>query len=263
MRISHFKEKKRSGEKITVITCYDYTSASILAKTTVDCLLVGDSLAMTMHGFKDTLSATMEMMCLHTAAVARGARDKFMVTDMPFMSYRKSLSENVANAETIMRAGAHAVKLEGAKGNIELIQHLTASGIPVMGHLGLTPQSIHQLGGYVVQGRTDAEAVQLKSDALALQEAGCFSLVLECVPPKLAAEVTQLLSIPTIGIGAGSATAGQVLVFQDLLGLDETFKPKFAKVFLNGYQLLKDSIEKYVSEVKSGEFPKDEHCYDN
>lgn len=262
MNMLQFAEKKQQREKITLVTCYDYTSALLLAKTTIDCLLVGDSLAMTMHGFKDTLSATLEMMCMHTAAVARGAGDKFIVSDLPFMSYRKSLNKSVAAAEALMRAGAHAVKLEGALGNLTLIRHLTESGIPVMGHLGLTPQFIHLLGGYKVQGKTDAAAERLKKDALLLEEAGCFAVVLECVPSKLAATITQSLMIPTIGIGAGSATDGQVLVIQDLLGLNATFKPKFVKVFMDGYQQIKQSIEKYVTEVKTGEFPQREHCFD-
>jgi 3-methyl-2-oxobutanoate hydroxymethyltransferase len=262
MNMLQFAEKKQQGEKITLVTCYDYTNALLLANTTIDCLLVGDSLAMTMHGFKDTLSATLDMMSMHTAAVARGAGDKFIVSDLPFMSYRKSLSKSVSAAERLMRAGAHAVKLEGAAGNLALIRHLTKSGIPVMGHLGLTPQFIHLLGGYKVQGKTDAAAQQLKKDALLLQEAGCFAIVLECVPSKLATTITQALMIPTIGIGAGSETDGQVLVIQDLLGMNATFKPKFVKVFIDGYQQVKQSIEKYVTEVKTGEFPQREHCFD-
>ena len=261
MNILQFAEKKLRQEKISMVTCYDYTSARLLADTPVDSLLVGDSVAMTMHGFKDTLSATLEMMTLHTAAVARGAGDKFIVTDLPFMSYRKSLNKNVSAVEALMRAGAHAVKLEGAAGNTALIKHLTESGIPVMGHLGLTPQFVHLLGGYKVQGKTAAAALQLKKDALLLQEAGCFAIVLECIPSQLATEITQSLSIPTIGIGAGMHTDGQVLVFQDVLGLNIDFKPKFVKAFADGYQQLKQSIEKYVEDVKTGEFPQHEHCH--
>ncbi|RDI48104.1 3-methyl-2-oxobutanoate hydroxymethyltransferase [Aquicella lusitana] len=263
MNVLDFYTKKQKGDKISMITCYDYTSARLLAETPVDCLLVGDSVAMTMHGYKDTLSATLEMMCFHTSAVSRGAGNKFIVGDMPFLSYRKSLSKNVTAAQVLMQAGAHAVKLECAAGNAKLVRHLTESGIPVMGHLGLTPQSVYALGGYKVQGKTQESAARLKEDALILQEAGCFAIVLECVPAPLAKTVTQQLSVPTIGIGAGPDTDGQVLVFQDLLGLNQDFKPKFVKAFVNGYEQLKQGIETYISAVKSGEFPQHEHCFEN
>jgi 3-methyl-2-oxobutanoate hydroxymethyltransferase len=263
MNILDFRKKKQYGEKISMVTCYDYTSARILAQTSVDCLLVGDSVAMTMHGFKDTISATLEMMCFHSAAVARGAGDKFIVSDLPFLSYRKSLSKNVSAAQSLMQAGAHAVKLENAAGNLQLIRHLTESGIPVMGHLGLTMQLMHVLGGLKVQGKTPEAAEQIKKDALLLQEAGCFALVLECVPVPLASEITQLLEIPTVGIGAGPHTDGQVLVYQDLLGLNLDFKPKFVKTFTEGYIQVKNSIEEYVQAVKTGGFPSHEHCYGN
>ncbi len=258
-----FYRKKHLGEKISMITCYDYTSARILAATSIDCLLVGDSAAMTMHGHKDTLSATLAMMCFHTQAVARGAGDKFIVSDMPFLSYRKSLSKNVSSAQALIQAGAHAVKLESAAGNTKLIRHLVESGIPVMGHLGLTLQLMHVLGGFKVQGKTNESAARIKEDALQLQEAGCFALVLECIPPSLASDITQSLSIPTIGIGAGSDTDGQVLVFQDLLGMNTDFKPKFVKVFFNGQEQIKNSVEEYINAVKTGEFPHAEHCYQN
>lgn len=261
MTILEFQRKKREREKISMITCYDYTSAKILSQTSVDCLFIGDSVAMTMHGYESTLNATMDMMCLHTAAVSRGAGKKFVLADMPFMSYRKSLSESMTAAQQLMQSGAHAVKLEGADGNIELIKHLTQSGVPVMGHLGLTPQSIHQLGGYKVQGVTDAAASKLKQDAFALQQAGCFALVLECVPAQLAAEITRHLTIPTIGIGAGADTDGQVLVWQDLLGMNKDFKPKFVKTFMNGFDKIRDAIEAYVNDINSGEFPRHEHSF--
>jgi 3-methyl-2-oxobutanoate hydroxymethyltransferase len=261
MNIFDFYKKKKQPSKISMITCYDYTSARLLAKTTVDCFLVGDSVAMTMYGFKDTLSATLEMMCAHTEAVSRGAGDKFIVSDLPFLSFRKSLSENVSAAQLLMQAGAHAVKLEGAVGNTDLIRHLTESGVPVMGHLGLTPQFIHTLGGYKVQGKTDESADRLKEDALLLQQAGCFSLVLECVPALLAKEITEMVAIATIGIGAGAYTDGQVLVFQDLLGLNLDFKPKFVKAFLNGHEQVTKSVDEYVNAIHLSEFPQDEHCY--
>lgn len=261
--IFDFNKKKMNGEKITMITCYDYTSARILSATTVDCLLVGDSLAMTMHGFKHTVSATISMMCFHTEAVARGAGDKLIISDLPFLSYRKSLSRNVESTEKLIKAGAHAVKLENAAGNLTLIKHLVESGIPVMGHLGLTGQSVYTLGGYRVQGKTDKSANQIQEDAFLLQEAGCFAVVLECIPDRLAKVITKSLAIPTIGIGAGGGTDGQVLVFQDLLGLNIDFKPKFVKSFLNGFEQIKNGVNDYVNEVKNGQFPKDEHCYES
>jgi 3-methyl-2-oxobutanoate hydroxymethyltransferase len=263
MNILDFYKKKESKDKISMVTCYDYTSARILANTSVDCLLVGDSVAMTMHGYKDTLSATLEMMSFHTSAVSRGAGDKFIVSDLPFMSYRKSLSKNISAAQQLIQAGAHAVKLEGATGNENLIRHLTESGIPVMGHLGLTPQFVNVLGGYKVQGRTQKGIERLKADALLLQNAGCFSLVLECVPAQVTKEISQLLAIPTIGIGAGPFTDGQVLVFQDLLGLNTDFRPKFVKAFINGHEQIKSAIEAYINAIQVGEFPQDEHCYGN
>lgn len=256
-----FRKKKRDGEKIAMVTCYDYTSAVILNGTTVDCLLVGDSLAMTMHGFDSTLHATVEMMALHTAAVARGAKNKFIVGDLPFLSYRKSLSQSVDAAGALMCAGAHAVKLEGVAGNADLIVHLVASGVPVMGHIGLTPQFVHQLGGYKVQGKTEAGAKRLIDEALALQEAGCFALVLECVPSDLAEDITKKLDIATIGIGAGRETDGQVLVFQDMLGLNTQFKPKFVKRYMEGASTVSEAFDAYTKDVKKGKFPADEHCY--
>lgn len=261
MNIFDFTNKKMANEKLTMITCYDYTSARILSQTEVDCLLVGDSAAMTMHGYKDTISATVEMMQWHTQAVSRGAGKKFIVTDMPFMSYRKSLSKSVAAAEVLMQAGAHALKLENARGNLKLIRHLVESGIPVMGHLGLTMQLMHMQGGLRVQGKTAAAAQQLQEDALLLQEAGCFAMVLECIPSALAKNITKSLMIPTIGIGAGSDTDGQVLVWQDLLGLNIDFKPKFVRNFASGVEQVSNALTNYISEVKAGVFPSDEHSY--
>lgn len=263
MNILDFHLKKINRHKISMITCYDYTSARILSQTAVDCLLVGDSVAMTMHGYKDTLSATLDMMRLHTAAVSRGAGKKFIVSDMPFLSFRKSLSQSVSAAQELMQAGANAIKIEAAAGNLKLIRHLTESGIPVMGHLGLTPQHIHMLGGPKIQGKTAESASRIISDAFALEAAGCFSLVLECVPRILAKEITEQLVIPTIGIGAGPATDGQVLVFQDLLGLNLDFLPKFVKKFLDGQAHISQGIENFIQAVHKGEFPQHENCFDN
>lgn len=263
MNIFDFQRKKQNHEKISMLTCYDYSSARIMANTSVDCLLVGDSVAMTMHGYKDTIAATIEMMCMHTSAVARGAPNKFIVSDLPFLSYRKSLRQSVKATEQLMQAGAKAVKLEGALGNEKFIRHITESGVPVMGHLGLTPQLIHTLGGHKIQGKTEESREQLKKDALRLQDAGCFALVLECVPKEIALQITQSLSIPTIGIGAGPGTDGQVLVFQDLLGMNIDFKPKFVKNFMNGFHHISESIEAYVNDLKTGGFPQNEHSYES
>lgn len=261
MKIDDFRKKKEADEKIVVITCYDYTSAVLVAQTQADCVLVGDSLAMTMHGFPSTVMATIEMMALHTAAVNRGAPEKFIIGDLPFLSNRKSLSDNMNAVEKLMQAGAHAVKLEGAAGNTDFVKHLVCSGIPVMGHIGLTPQFIHQLGGYRVQGKTEEGAKRLKEEALALQEAGCFSIVLECVPANVAVEISKSLAVPTIGIGAGAGTDGQVLVFQDLLGLNTGFRPKFVKTYLDGASLVRNAIDAYADDVKKGIFPDAEHRY--
>jgi 3-methyl-2-oxobutanoate hydroxymethyltransferase len=261
MNIFDFNKKKEQGHKISMVTCYDYTSAKILDKTAIDCLLVGDSVSMVVHGFKNTLAATVNMMSYHIAAVSRGANDKFIIGDMPFLSYRQSQSKNMAAVQKLMRAGAHAIKLEGSVGNLEFIQRVTESGIPVMGHIGLTPQLIHQLGGYKVQGKTETSASRLKQEALSLQEAGCFGIVLECVPSLLAKEITESLKIPTIGIGAGPHTNGQVLVLQDLLGLTLDFKPKFVQTFMNGSEQMQQSIARYIQAINQGEFPEHEHCY--
>lgn len=261
MKIQDFAAKKQSGQKISMVTCYDYTFAKILADTEVDCLLVGDSLSMVMHGHTSTLGATVQMMALHTAAVARGASHKFIVGDLPFLSYRKDLTSNMNAIGEIMQAGANAVKLEGAKGNLELVRHVVDSGVPVMGHLGLTPQSVNQLGGFKVQGRGQKEHDEIYEDALALEKAGCFSLVLECVPAVLAQEISKSLKIPTIGIGAGVNCDGQVLVLQDMLGMNKEFKPKFLRTYFNGYEVLKEALNHYHRDVMGKEFPSEKESY--
>ncbi len=261
MTILDFIEKKRHQKKISMITCYDATFAKILNQTEIDCLLVGDSLAMVMHGFSSTLNASVEMMAMHTAAVAKGAPNKFIIADMPFLSYRKNLSENMTAAEKLMQAGAHALKLEGADGHLDLVHHMVQSGIPVMGHLGLTPQSVNMLGGFKVQGREKSAQVQIKQQAQSLQHAGCFSLVLECVPSILAAEISKSLEIPVIGIGAGAQVDGQVLVLQDMLGMNTCFSPKFLKKYLDGMELIRDAVNEYHSEVRQSEFPTEQHSY--
>lgn len=254
-RIHDFIERKKSGQKIVMVTCYESWAASLVDQSSVDCILVGDSIAMVMYGNDTTLRATTDLIARHVEAVASRCRSKFIVGDLPFLSYRMDLKSNVQAAGELMRAGAHAVKLEGAKGNLGLVRHLVDSGIPVMGHLGLTPQSVHQLGGYRVQGRVSEEAKALMKDAQDLQEAGCFSLVLECVPSALAREVSQSLKIPTIGIGAGPDTDGQVLVWHDFLGLQKDFTPKFVRKYLDGAELISEALNKYADDVRTQAFP--------
>ena len=261
MNITNFQKMKECGQKITVITCYDYWSANIIAKSDVDCILVGDSVAMVMHGHRTTIPATVDMMALHTAAVAKGAPNKFIIGDMPFLSYRKGLVENVEAVEKLMHAGAQAVKLEGGVGNYALIEHLVTSGVPVMGHLGLTPQSVHQLGGFKVQAKEEKAAERLIEEACALEQAGCFAIVLECVPSAVAKKVTERLKIPTIVIGAGQHTSGQVLVLQDMLGMQDETPYKFLKKYMNGFELIKNALNQYNDDVKKLGFPLEEHCY--
>lgn len=259
--IHDFAKKKSTGTKITMLTCYDYTFARIMNESEVDCILVGDSAAMLMHGQKTTLNISTALMAVHTAAVVRGAPDKFVIGDLPFMSYRKSLSENVKNVEKMMKAGAHAVKLEGAVGNLELIRHLVDSGVPVMGHLGLTPQSVNQLGGFKVQGKLESEQERIFKEAHSLEKAGCFSIVLECVPQDLAKKITKSLEIPTIGIGAGPDCDGQVLVLQDMLGMNNQFKPQFLRTYFEGFQEIKKSFNHYHQDVIDGKFPSAKESY--
>ncbi|MGB5488693.1 MAG: 3-methyl-2-oxobutanoate hydroxymethyltransferase [Lysobacterales bacterium] len=261
MNVLDFQACKERHEKIVMLTCYDYTSACIVQDSDVDVILVGDSAAMVMHGYGTTIPADIEMMCRHIESVSRGTSNKFIVGDMPFLSFRQSRTDNMRAVASVMKAGAHAVKLEGIEGNAETIAHIVKSGVPVMGHLGLTPQSVNQLGGFKVQGRGEKAADMLRNEALACEQAGCFALVLECVPKDLAAEITQSLTIPTIGIGAGAHTDGQVLVMQDLLGLSSDFKPKFVRKYLDGKRLWQDAFNAYASDVKSGQFPAADESY--
>ncbi len=260
--ILDFQTFKNKNQKITMLTCYDYTFAKILNTTDIDTILVGDSVSQVVHGFPTTLHATIVMMELHTAAVSRGAPNKFVVADMPFLSTRKGIKHAVESAGVLMKAGAQSVKIEGAKGHEKIIRHLVESGIPVMGHLGLTPQSIHQLGGPKIQGREEAAAEEILNDALNLEKAGCFSLVLECIPTKLSQKITYALKIPTIGIGASADTSGQVLVLADMLGLNSDFNPKFLKKYLSGSDLVKAAINAYVAEVRSEVFPSKDNSYE-
>jgi 3-methyl-2-oxobutanoate hydroxymethyltransferase len=259
--ILDFQKKKDAGEKISMITCYDYTSARIVNSSSVDCILVGDSVAMTMHGHSDTLPANVELMALHVAAVRKGAPEKFIVGDMPFLAHRGSVDATMNAVCKVMQAGAQAVKIEGIKGTEAILTHIVESGVPVMGHLGLTPQSLHAFGGFKVQATDERAAEWLLEQAKQVQKAGCFALVLECVPSEVARFVTENISIPTIGIGAGSATSGQVLVFQDLLGLNTEFKPRFVRKFIDGAELFREAINRFDHEVKSREFPLEKESY--
>ena len=262
MIIHDFAKRKREGVPISMVTCYDAWSAALIAETEIDCILVGDSLAMVVYGHDTTLPVEIDTMAAHTAAVRRGAPDAFVIGDMPFLSYRRGLESAVDNVAKLIRAGAQAVKLEGAAGNLELIRHLVESGVPVMGHLGLTPQSVHQLGGFKVQARSDEAAAALIEQAHELEEAGCFALVLEAVPAAVAAEVTAVLEIPTIGIGAGRHVDGQVLVLQDLLGITTAFRPKFVRTWLDGSTLIRDALQAYHRDVTDGSFPNGEESYE-
>ena len=244
-----------------MVTAYDAWSARILADAPVDCLLVGDSAMMVVHGEADTLGATPEIMALHTRAVARGAPGKFIVADMPFLAARRGAAHALDCAALLVRAGAHAVKIEGARGHLGAIRHLVESGIPVMGHLGLTPQWVRGLGGFKVQGRDAAGAARLARDAASLEAAGVFALVLECIPGPLAREITAALGVPTIGIGAGAGCDGQVLVLHDLLGLNPGFRPRFARRFADGAALVRSGAARFAEAVRSGGFPAEEEGF--
>ncbi|KTD23042.1 3-methyl-2-oxobutanoate hydroxymethyltransferase [Legionella londiniensis] len=262
MKIHDFKRKKEQQAKISMVTCYDYPSALIVAESDIDCVLVGDSVAMVVHGHDSTVMATMEMMVMHTAAVARGLSTQFLISDLPFLSHRASQAATVEHVKQLIQAGAHGVKIEGADSDVyQTIAHLVSSGVPVMGHIGLTPQHIHQLGGYRVQGKHQEQAAALLHQAKNLEKAGCFALVIECVPETVAKEITDALTIPTIGIGAGMGTDGQVLVWHDLLGLQSQIKPRFVKQFIPGKDLLLKGINEYAKEVQKASFPGPEHVF--
>ena len=257
---SVIREKKIKGEKITVLTAYDYATAIVLDESGVDIILVGDSLGNVVLGYDNTLPVTMEDMLHHTKAVTRGAKRALVIADMPFLSYQVSTEDALRNAGKFLKeAGAQGVKLEGGREIADLIRKITTIGIPVMAHLGLTPQSVHQLGGYKIQGKDDATAKKLMEDARIIEEAGAFSVVLECVPAALAGKISQSITIPTIGIGAGVDCDGQVLVINDMLGMFERFTPKFVKKYCNLNAQMKEGVKKYIDEVKSGAFPDEEH----
>lgn len=255
-----FHHKKARGEKITVLTAYDYPSALAVEAAGIDSILVGDSLAMVVLGYENTLPVTMEEMLHHCRAVARGAKYPLLIGDMPFLSYQASPEEAVRNAGRFLKEGGmDAVKLEGGRERVAAIKAIVAAGIPVMGHLGLTPQSVHQFGGFRPQARNTAAALRLVEDASILQEAGCFSLVLESIPARLAELVSARLEIPTIGIGAGAGCDGQVLVLHDVLGLFERFTPRFVKRYAELGSEMRAALETYRNEVENGAFPNEEH----
>ncbi len=256
-----FQKKKQCQQPISMVTCYDAWSAKILNQTEIDCLLVGDSLAVVMHGFDSTVHATLDMMALHTAAVARGAPDKFIIADMPFLSCSRGPEAAIDAVQVLMQAGANAVKIEGADHQLPIIERIVEAGVPVMGHLGLTPQSIHNLGGHRVQGKDEASTRKIMKDAKALEAAGCFSVVLECVPNKLGDCISKVIGVPTIGIGAGPYTDGQVLVLQDLLGTDPDFTPKFLRRYANVHDVMKTSVTNFHQDVSERAFPAKEETY--
>lgn len=255
-------KQKAERRKIAMVTAYDATFARLVDQAGVDVILVGDSAGMVVQGRSHTLPVTMDEMIYHCRAVVRGAERAQVVGDLPFMSYQASLEEGLRNAGRLVKeGGAQAVKLEGGAEHAELVARLTKIGIPVMGHIGLTPQSVHAMGGFRVQGRSTAQAAQLTADARALEEAGCYALVLEGMPRDLAAEITAASTIPTIGIGAGAGCDGQVLVIYDLLGMNESFRPKFVKRYDNLAVRIRTAVETYVTEVRAGQFPDEEHSF--
>ncbi|MFP2963534.1 3-methyl-2-oxobutanoate hydroxymethyltransferase [Myxococcus sp. 1LA] len=260
--IHTLKRFKQIGQKICMVTAYDATFAHILEEAGADVLLVGDSLGMVIQGHDSTLPVTMDQMVYHTAAVARGSRRAHVVADLPFMSYQVSNQEAVRNAgRLVAEGGAGSIKLEGGAEFADTVRAIVRASIPVMGHLGLTPQSVHKMGGYVVQGRGEDQARQILDDALALEQAGAYALVLEGVPMDLARTITQSLSIPTIGIGAGVDCDGQVLVCYDLLGMNPDFKPKFVKRYANLHGSITEAAGAYFAEVRKGAFPDEEHSF--
>jgi 3-methyl-2-oxobutanoate hydroxymethyltransferase len=259
--VDDFARFKTDGRKISIVTAYDAWSARIVASSNVDAILVGDSAAMVMHGHPTTIPATVELMAMHTRAVARAAGGKFLIADLPFLSFRQGIPAAIEATGALVTSGAHAVKLEGVDGHEDVIRHIVGSGVPVMGHVGLTPQSVNGLGGFRVQGRNAADATRLIRQAHQLQTLGCFSIVLECVPSDLGARITSELSVPTIGIGAGAGTDGQVLVLHDLLGLDANHGPRFVHRYLEGERLLRSALNEYDADVKETRFPSREESY--
>ncbi|RDY29340.1 3-methyl-2-oxobutanoate hydroxymethyltransferase [Romboutsia weinsteinii] len=257
-----FKEAKERSKKLTMLTSYDYSTAKLIDNAGINGILVGDSLGMVCLGYEDTLSVTMEDMIHHTKAVSRGAKNSLIVADMPFMSYQTSVYDAVVNAGRLIKEGrAQVVKLEGGAEVCDKIESIVKASIPVMGHLGLTPQSVNEFGGFKVQGRDEEAAKKLIEDALAVEKSGAFAVVLEGIPSKVAALVTEKLSIPTIGIGAGADCDGQILVYQDMLGMFSDFTPKFVKKYENLGERMNAAFKNYIDEVGNGIFPSEEHGF--
>jgi 3-methyl-2-oxobutanoate hydroxymethyltransferase len=256
-----FLDAKATGRKLSMVTCYDYTFARLLSKTAINAILVGDSAGMVVHGHSSTLNMTVDLMRLHTEAVVRGAPGKFIVADMPFLSFRKGIHAALESAHALIAAGAHALKLEGVDGHEDVIERLVQSGIPVMGHLGLQPQSLRAYGGFRVQGRGEDAVREIARQANLLEHLGVFAIVLECIPATVARDITNTLRIPAIGIGAGAGCDGQILVLQDLLGLNLDFHPKFARAFADGARSFADALADFDAAVKSGAFPTADESY--
>lgn len=260
--VTTLQKQKMDGDKISMLTCYDYSMARLMDEAGINVLLIGDSLGNVVLGYEDTISVTMEDMIHHTAAVARGAKNAFVLADMPFMSYQTSVYDAVVNAGRLMKEGrANGVKLEGGAKVCPQIRAIVDAQIPVCAHIGLTPQSVNAFGGFKVQGKSEAAAKQLLEDAKAVEEAGASMLVMECVPAKLAELITKSISIPTIGIGAGSGCDGQVLVYQDMLAMYSDMKPKFVKQFASVGEIMKQAFADYIAETKAGTFPAQEHTF--
>ncbi len=259
---SQLRKMKEQGEKISMITSYDYSMATIVDGAGIDIILVGDSAANVMAGHKTTLPITLDQMIYHASSVVRGVERAFVVCDMPFGTYQGDPITALHSAVRIMKeSGSDGVKLEGGEEIIDSVKKILAAGIPVMGHLGLTPQSVHQLGGYSVQAKEEAAAEKLIADAKLLEEVGCFAVVLEKIPAALAKRVSEALTIPTIGIGAGADTDGQVLVIHDMLGINKGFSPKFLRRYANLHDIMTEAVENYISDVKSCDFPNENECY--
>lgn len=256
--VNQIKAKYHNNEKIAAITAYDYTMAKMIDESGVDIVLVGDSLGMVIQGEENTLPVEMDDMVYHTRCVAKGVKRAQVVADMPFMSYQASFEDAVINAGKLLKAGAEAVKLEGGEEIGELVFYLTRVGIPIMGHVGLKPQSIHTMGGYKVQGKSKLDADDIFNDAQCIEEAGAYAIVLEGIPLEVAKEITESLKIPTIGIGSGSDCGGQILVSYDLLGADPNFKPRFVRQYMNLHESVQTALKSYIADVQSGNFPAEE-----
>lgn len=260
--VLEFEDRKNKGQKISMVTCYDAWSARLIDHSQVDVVLVGDSAAMVMHGFSTTLNATVELMATHVEAVKRNLKEKFLIADMPFMSFRKGRAATLEAVEVLIRAGAHAVKIEGVRGHEDVIEATVNSGVPVMGHLGLTPQSVNQFGGYRVQGRDQVDFDRIFEEAIILDKLGCFSIVLECVPMLLAKKITEKIKAATIGIGAGPFVDGQVLVLHDLLGCNSSFQPRFVRKYADLEEVVLTALNRYHQDVTAVSFPGREESFE-